>query len=169
LATGRFYGQQGKGSRFPDSGHGRNLGKTGEVAMSFDPYIHFQGNCRAAMEAYQQVFGGELEVMGYADMPDAPPELRVSPLVMHSTLRLGGRSLMASDFPPGEGGDPQAAVSISHEAGTDAEARRIFAALADGGAVIMPFQPTFFSDGFGMVKDRFGTHWMISTPWRQPG
>lgn len=39
-----------------------------------------------------------------------------------------------------------------------------FDRLAEGGAVIQPFGPTFFSPGFGMVKDRFGTHWIISTP-----
>lgn len=136
--------------------------------MSFDPYLHFQGNCRAAMEAYQAIFGGRLEIAGYDQMPDPPPEVTGSPLVMHSTLHLGGRMLFASDFPPGQGGDPQQAVTISHIAADDAEARRLFAALGEGGAEIMAYQPTFFSDGFGMVKDRFGTHWMVSAPWRQP-
>ena len=135
--------------------------------MTFDPYLHFQGNCRAAMTAYQKIFGGTLEFMSYGDMPDAPAALQGSPLVMHSTLRVGNRNIMASDFPPGMTGDPQQAVSISHEAGSEDEARRIFVALAEGGAEIMAFQPTFWSDGFGIVKDRFGTHWMISTPWRQ--
>lgn len=137
--------------------------------MSFDPYIHFQGNARAALEAYRDLFGGTLEMMTYAQMPEAPAEMQGSDLILHATLRVGGRSLMASDFPPGMAGDPQKAVSISHEAASEAEARRVFAALGEGGAVIMEFQPTFWSDGFGMVKDRFGTHWMISSPWRQPG
>lgn len=135
--------------------------------MSFDPYIHFQGNCRAAMAAYQALFGGRLEVMGYDLAPDATDEMKASALVMHSALHLDGRMLLASDFPPGHTGEPQAAVTISHIAPTDAEARRVFAALAEGGAVIMDYQPTFWSDGFGMLKDRFGTHWMISAPWRQ--
>ena len=137
--------------------------------MTFDPYIHFQGNCRAAMQAYREIFGGTLEVMTYAEMPGAPPDMAASTLVMHATLRVGDRNVMASDFPPGTEGDPQQAMTISHEAATEAEARRIFAALGEGGTVISPFQPTFWSDGFGMVKDRFGTHWMISAPWRQPG
>lgn len=136
--------------------------------MSFDPYIHFQGNCREAMTAYQTIFGGKLEIMGYDQMPEAPPEMKDSPLVMHSTLHLGGRMLLASDFPPGHAGDPQQAVTISHIAPTDAEARHLFAALSEGGEEIMAYQPTFWSDGFGMLKDRFGTHWMISAPWRQP-
>lgn len=136
--------------------------------MSFDPYIHFQGNCREAMHAYAEILGGRLEVMGYDQAPDASPEMQNSSLVMHSTLHLNGRILLASDFPPGFAGDPQQAVSISHIASSAEEAKRVFAALSEGGALIMEFQPTFWSDGFGMLKDRFGTHWMISAPWRQP-
>lgn len=140
--------------------------------MSFDPYIHFQGNCREAMAAYQSLFGGRLEMMPYSAAPDWPegtPEaMKTSDRVMHATLALpDGRSLMASDFPPGMAGDPQQAVTISHTAPSIERAKEIFAALrADGGAVMMEFQPTFWSDGFGMVKDRFGTHWMVSSPWR---
>jgi PhnB protein len=132
--------------------------------MSFDPYIHFQGTCREAMAFYQNILGGTLEVMGYGEAPDATEAMRSSDLVMHATLHLGGRMLLASDFPPGFVGAPQAAVTISHIAPTDAEARRIFAALSEGGVVMMEYQPTFWSDGFGMLKDRFGTAWMVSTP-----
>lgn len=135
--------------------------------MSFDPYLHFQGNCRAAMAAYQAIFGGDLQIMGYDASPEASEAMKASGLVMHATLLAGGRMLLASDFPPGFAGDPQAAVSVSHIAATDAEARRVFAALAEGGVTMMDYQPTFWSDGFGMVKDRFGTHWMVSAPWRQ--
>jgi len=135
--------------------------------MSFDPYIHFQGNCRAAMTAYRQIFGGTVTFSTYAEAPDAGEEARGSDRVMHGQLVSGGRLLLGSDFPPGWEGDPQKAVSISHIGATVAEAERIFAALAEGGEVIMAFRPTFWSDGFGMLKDRFGTHWMISAPWRQ--
>ena len=43
----------------------------------------------------------------------------------------------------------------------EAEAGRIFAALADGGQVQMPLGKTFFSPSFGMVADRFGVGWMV--------
>ena len=117
--------------------------------MSFDPYIHFQGNCRAAMTAYQAIFGGDLQLMPYSDAPD------------------GTAAMLASDYPPGHAGQPQAAVTINHTAPPDAEARRLFALLANGREMIMAYAPTFGSDGFGMVKDRFGTHSMVSAPWRQ--
>lgn len=135
--------------------------------MSFEPYLHFQGNCRAAMTAYQQIFGGDLHLMPYADAPGASEAAKASDRVMHSALTLGGRMLLASDFPPEMVGDPQQAVTVSHTAASVEQAREIFDKLSDGGAEIMGFQPTFWSDGFGMVKDRFGTHWMVSAPWRQ--
>jgi PhnB protein len=120
------------------------------------------------MTAYQAIFGGTLDISPYSEAPDATPEMRNSSLVMHAALSVGGRMLLASDFPPGFPGEPQQAVSISHIAGSAEEGRRLFGLLADGGVVVMDYAQTFWSDGFGMVKDRFGTHWMISAPWRQP-
>lgn len=135
--------------------------------MSFSPYLHFQGNCAEAMKAYADIFGAtDLQIMRYAD---APPTAGVPPggggdKVMHARLSVGGQSLMASDFPDHMKGDPQAAVSVSHMVQDVAVGKAVFDRLADRGAVIMPFGPTFFSKGFGMVKDRFGTHWMIMGP-----
>lgn len=132
--------------------------------MTFKPYIHFQGNCAEALTFYAEVFGAELTLFRYRDMPDAPPDFADCDLVMNAELVAGAHSLYASDFPPGETGDPQQALSISHDAPDLAQAQAIFDRLTEGGTVIMPFEATFWSPGFGMLKDRFGTHWMISVP-----
>jgi PhnB protein len=132
--------------------------------MSFTPYIHFQGNCAEAMEAYARIFGAtDLHMWRYKD---APPDAGMTPSdkVMHAAMTVGGQRLMASDFPPGMEGDPQKAVSVSHSVKDVDQGRKLFDQLAEGGAVAMPFGPTFFSKGFGMVRDRFGTHWMIMGP-----
>jgi PhnB protein len=50
---------------------------------------------------------------------------------------------------------------LSLPARDEAEARRLFAALAEGGQVQMPVAKTFFSPAFGMVNDRFGVLWMV--------
>lgn len=127
------------------------------------PYIHFQGNCREALTAYQQLFGGTLEVMRYSETPDAPAAWAGSEHIIHGALRdTSVGNLMASDFAPGFEGDPQKAVSVSVELPRVEDAARIFDALLDGGAVIHPFGPSFFSAGFGMLRDRFGTHWIVS-------
>ncbi len=88
--------------------------------------------------------------------------------VIHGQVTLPDGVLMASDYPPGMTGDPQAAVSIMQVFDTVAEGKRVFGALAKGGAVIQDFGSTFFSRGFGMLKDRYGTHWMISVAPEEP-
>jgi len=79
---------------------------------------------------------------------------------MHSSLRIGEAALMASDGrcngQPGFQG-----FSLSLNAASEAEAERLFGALAEGGQVQMPLSKTFFSPCFGMVADRFGVSWMV--------
>lgn len=128
------------------------------------PYLHFQGHCADAMAFYADVFGGELTIMKWSDAPAETPQKIDSDRVMHSHLALpDGTRLMAGDFPPGFEGDPQKAVSISHVVSDAGEGRALYDRLAEGGDVIEPFGDTFFSPGFGMVRDRYGTHWMIMT------
>ena len=134
------------------------------------PYIHFQGRCAEALAFYADVFGAtDLQLMRYADAPETDDALRDPTRVIHGQLTLPDGVLMASDFPPGMTGDPQQAVSIMQVAETVPEGRRVFSALAKGGAVIQDFGSTFFSRGFGMLKDRYGTHWMISVAPEDPG
>ncbi len=130
--------------------------------MSFVPYIHFKGNAREAMGFYAEVFGAtDLEISDYSE---APSELGMptSDAVLHSQISLNGQMLMAADAMPGGTYNPQASVSISHSVPSAQEAQTIFDKLAEGGGIVMPFAPTFFTAGFGMCKDKFGTHWMIN-------
>ena len=127
------------------------------------PYIHFQGQCAEALTWYAEVFGGkDVQIMHYADGPQAPDAWKSSPRVMHGQVTLYDGTLMASDYPPGVQGDPQKGFSVMQSAPDVATGRAIFDTLSDGGSVIDPYKPTFFSPGFGMVQDRFGTHWIIS-------
>ena len=134
--------------------------------MSFTPYIHFQGNCAEAMQAYSEIFGAkDLQIMRYKDAPpSAEMPASASEKVMHSQLSIGKQALMASDWPDHMAGEPQASVSVTHVAKSVVKGKTVFDRLADGGAVTVPYGPTFFSKSFGMVKDRFGTHWMIMVP-----
>jgi PhnB protein len=127
------------------------------------PYIHFQGQCAAALAFYSQVFGGtNLQTMRYADGPQAQPGWKASDRIMHGQVTLFDGTLMASDYPPGVEGDRQKGFSVMQTAPDAATALVIFDKLADGGTIIDAFKPTFFSPGFGMVQDKFGTHWIIS-------
>jgi PhnB protein len=132
--------------------------------MDLHPYLFLTGTAREAMTRYHEIFGGELEIMTFGDMPagEEPPPFPVdASAVMHASLMFpDGGLLMASDDPTGDGaGMRGAAISVGL---TDAdETRRVFEALADGGEVGMPLGETFWAPLFGMCTDRFGVAWMV--------
>ena len=82
--------------------------------------------------------------------------------ILHARLVIDGRYLMASDCMVGQPYEGMKGFSLSLIYPTDAEARRIFDALAEGGQVTMPMQETFWAKAFGMLVDRFGTPWMVN-------
>jgi PhnB protein len=131
--------------------------------MQLQPYLNFNGDCAEAFRLYEKVLGGKIEgMMTHGESPMAgqtPPEWRDR--IMHARLVVGDAVLMASDAPPEYYSKPQGNyVSIGVD--DPSEAERIFHALAEGGTVQMPFEKTFWSAGFGMLIDRFGTPWMIN-------
>jgi PhnB protein len=131
--------------------------------MSFNPYLFFSGNCGEAFQRYHEIFGGELNVMKQADVPEDSRMPGASPdSVMHASITLGDAFLMGSDDPTGTGG-PMVGAAVAFTSDDEAESRRVFDALADGGEITGPFGPTFWSKGFGMCTDRFGVPWMVDT------
>jgi PhnB protein len=134
-----------------------------------DSYLFFNGNCAEAMRFYQQTIGGELTaMMKYGDSPDAaqnPPGS--AERIIHASLVIDGRNLMASDHPAGES-KAMSGFALSLFYDTPAEARRVFDALSAGGSITMPMSETFWAQAFGMFTDKFGTSWMVSGGSRQP-
>lgn len=130
--------------------------------MRIAPYLYFDGNCADAFAAYARILGAPApELMRYEDAPEGACAPGAAGRIMHACLDLGGIPLMASDVPPGMPlpDAPHAFVNLGVD--SDAEAERVFAALADGGVVRVPMAPSFFADRFGMLVDRFGTGWMV--------
>jgi PhnB protein len=135
-----------------------------EDPMAFRPYLFFGGNCREAFTRYQEVFGGELTVLTGADAPggDVAPEM--ADVVMHAAVQIGDELLMGSDDPTSTDFGPVQGMMVSYDAPDLADAQRVIDALAQGGTLTQELIPTFFSVGFGMCTDRFGTPWMIVAP-----
>jgi PhnB protein len=133
--------------------------------MAFRPYLFFGGNCRDAFTRYQEVFGGELTLLTMKDAPgqDAPPP-EIADMIIHAALTIGGDLLMASDDPTTDTFGPVQGMMVSYDAADVGDAKRVFEALAEGGTVTQALEPTFFSAGFGMCVDRFGTPWMVVAP-----
>ncbi len=133
--------------------------------MRINAYLHYDGTCAEAFRFYETALGGRIEsMMTYGDSPMAeqmPPETK--DLVMHAALIVGEGVLMGSDAPPHMRA-PQQGFSVAISTDSIEEAERVFAALSDGGTVGMPMQKMFWTERFGMVKDRFGTPWLVNGP-----
>ena len=133
--------------------------------MQIQPYLSFDGRSEEAIEFYKKALGAEVTMlMRFKDSPEPHPPSMIPPgaedKVMHASFRIGDTTVMAMDGrclgrPSFQG------FSLSLTAANEAEADRLFAALADGGQVQMPLTKTFFSPRFGMIADRFGVSWMI--------
>ena len=137
------------------------------ATATIQPYLFFGGRCEEALEFYRKALGAEVEMlMRYKDSPEPLPPGMVPPgsenRVMHCSLRIGGSALMAADD-CGKKAPHFDGFRLSLTLPAEAEARRSFAALSDGGKVDMPLDRTFFSPCFGMVTDRFGVGWMVMT------
>ena len=134
--------------------------------MRVEPYLFFNGRCEEAVEFYKKALGVKVVMlMRYKDSPEphAPGKLPAGSenKVMHVSFNVGDTTVMASDgFCKGQT-DFQG-LSLSLTVSNEAEADRVFAALADEGHVQMPLNKTFWSPRFGMVTDRFGLGWMVT-------
>jgi PhnB protein len=132
--------------------------------MQVQPYLFFDGRCEEAIEFYRRALGAEVQMlMRFKDAPAGScPGGAVPPgdKVMHADLRIGDARVLVSD---GQcGGRPSfQGFSLAITVSSTAEADRTFAALAEGGKVMMPLDKTFFSPRFGMVADRFGVVWTV--------
>lgn len=131
------------------------------------PYLLFGGRCEEALEFYRSALGAQVDfIMRNDESPEAPKPGMVPPgferKIMHTTFRIGDSVLMASDG--NEAGTKFGGFTLSLSAATEAEAKRLFAALAVGGTIGLPIGKTFWSPCFGMVTDRFGLGWMVSVP-----
>ena len=136
------------------------------TGTTITPYLFFGGRCEEALEFYRQALGAEVEMlMRFNESPDPTPPGVLQPgfetKVMHATFRVRGLPLMASDGCGAESGFDgfRLALALPTE---EADARRAFDALADGGSVQMPLAKTFWSPCFGMLTDRFGLGWMVT-------
>lgn len=131
--------------------------------MQVNVYLSFDGRCAEAFDFYAGVLGGKVEARHtWGETPD-PGEISAEQRdkIMHAVLRVGDRLIFGADAPPEWRTKPEG-FSVSVNLADAAEARRVFDALAEGGTVKAPFEPTFWSKGFGMLVDRFEIPWMVN-------
>jgi len=130
--------------------------------MRLNSYLTFSGDCEAAFKLYERVTGGKITAMlpheGTPAAEHVPPEWRKK--IIHAHLQIGEDALMGSDASPEHYNKPQGS-SVMLRVDTPEQAEKAFKGLSDGATIKMPMDKTFFAKKFGMLVDKFGTHWMV--------
>ncbi len=137
--------------------------------MKFSPHLCFDGQCKAAFLRYQQLFGGVITTMlSYGEAPTAAnilPEWHSR--ILHASLSFGDFELTGVDMLPSTYANPQG-FFVTLTIADFIEAERIFRSLAEDGETRVPFERTFWSEGFGVLTDRFGIPWEINCALTPP-
>jgi len=130
--------------------------------MKLTTYLNYGGNCAEALQFYEQHLGGKILMMStYGEMPGAKnltPEQAKA--ILHARIVIGDTAIMASDTPP-DRFQPMRSVYLALSVDSNEEAERLYALLSDGGEIFMKMEETFFAHRFAMLRDKFGTSWMI--------
>ena len=132
--------------------------------MKVQAYISFGGRCEEALTFYKKSVGAEVtSLLRWKDSPDATmkPPPGYEEKVMNAAFRIGETQLMADDGMGAKEAEFKG-MTLAIVVADDAEAKRVFTALAEGGSVQMPLGKTFWASSFGILTDKFGVPWMVN-------
>lgn len=132
--------------------------------MRLDIYVNYRGNCEQAFRFYEQHLGGRITgLLRHREQPNPGLAAGWHEKILHARIEIGTTVLMGADIPQAEL-MRSAYLTLSLDSEEDAE--RVYAVLVDGGEIFMKIDKTPFANRFAMLRDRFGTSWMLL---HQPG
>ena len=132
------------------------------MQTQLNPYVNFKNNARAAMEFYESIFGGKLQMSTFNDY-HASQDPSEDNLIMHAELQgKNGITFFASDTPSRMEYRPGTNISMSLTGEDEEELKTFFHKLSTGGTVTMPLEKAIWGDTFGMVTDKFGISWLVN-------
>ena len=127
--------------------------------MKLDIYVNYRGTCEEAYRFYERHLGGKItEMIRHGDQPrpDLPADWKDK--ILHARIEIGGAVLMGADVAQAE---PMRSAYLTLTLDTEAEAERVYGVLIEGGEIFMKLEKTPFANRFAMLRDRFGTSWML--------
>lgn len=129
-------------------------------SIKLEIYVNYPGNCEEAFRFYEQHLGGKITMMmthqqqpGGADVPE-----NWKNAILHARLEIGDTALLGADIPNAE---PMRSAYLTLRLETAEETERIYGLLSEGGQIFMKLEETFYASRFAMLRDRFGTSWML--------
>jgi PhnB protein len=128
--------------------------------MKLDVYLNYPGHCEKAFRFYEQHLGGKITMMmtqgQLPDQTNVPADWANA--ILHARIEIGQTTLMGADVRDAE---PMRSAYLTLRTDSVAEAERLYALLSDGGQIFMKMEQTFFATRFAMLRDKFGTSWML--------
>jgi len=129
------------------------------MADSMTPFLMFEGKAQQAIDFYTGLFPGatidSIERYG-------PGEMGAEGTVRLAAFTVAGQRVMAIDSPAHHEFTFTPSFSFFVECTGEGELNDLFAALSDGGGVMMPPDNYGFSRRFCWVSDRFGVSWQLN-------
>lgn len=128
-------------------------------SMKLDIYVNYRGTCEQAFRFYEQHLGGRITgIVRHAEQPNPSMAADWKEKILHARIEIGGTVLMGADIPQSE---PMRSAYLTLTLDSEADADRLYALLADGGEIFMKMETTPFANRFAMLRDKFGTSWML--------
>lgn len=127
--------------------------------MRLDIYVNYPGSCEEAFLFYEQHLGGRITgIVRHKDQPNPQVPAEWGEKITHARIEIGGAVLMGADIP---GAEPMRSAYLTLSLDSDGDAERVYGLLAEGGQIFMKMAQTPFASRFAMLRDRFGTSWML--------
>ena len=127
--------------------------------MKLDIYVNYPGHCEQAFRFYEQNLGGKItDIARHSEQPNPNIPENFRNAILHARIKIGNTVLMGADIPNAE---PMRSAYLTLRLDTAEEAERIYAVLTEGGQIFMKMEETPFASRFAMLRDKFGTSWML--------
>jgi PhnB protein len=127
--------------------------------MKLDIYVNYRGTCEDAFHFYEQHLGGKItRLVRHSEQPSPNIPAEWKNKVLHAQIEIGNGVLMGADIPNAE---PMRSAYVTLTADREDDAERIYSVLKDGGEIFMKMEKMPFANRFAMLRDRFGTSWML--------
>lgn len=122
-------------------------------------FLMFEGHAEEAITFYTSLFDDAEIVSMKKYGPEGPGD---EGSIEHATFTLAGQQYMAIDSNVQHAFTFTPAISLWVDCESEEEIDRLYGALVEGGAELMPIGAYGFSQRFGWVNDRFGVSWQLN-------
>lgn len=127
--------------------------------MRLDVYVNYRGCCEEAFRFYERHLGGRITgIVRHGERPNPTLPAEWKDRVLHARIEIGSTVLMGADVAHAE---PMRSAYLTLSLDGEEDAERTYELLADGGEIFMRMERTPFANRFAMLRDRFGTSWML--------